>query len=72
MIDFGTIIKTNFPTYGWLIIDVSHFIIGYLSGIYPVLFVLFVVYQISDIKKDDHLVRDFVMFGIGYLMQKFL
>lgn len=72
MIDFGDIVKSNFPNYGWLIIDLSHFVIGYVSGIYPILIVLFVVYQILDIKKGDHLVRDFVFFGLGYVTQKFL
>lgn len=70
MIDFGDMINSRFPAYGWLLIDVSHLILGYLSGMYFVVFVLFVIYQILDIKKGDHLVRDFLFFGIGYLMQK--
>jgi len=70
MIDFGNIILSRFPTYGWLLIDLSHIILGYLSGMYFVVFVLFVIYQILDIKKGDHIVRDFSFFGIGYLMQK--
>ena len=70
MIDFGDIINNKFPTYGWLLIDVIHILIGYLSGMYFVVFVLFVIYQILDIKKGDHLIRDFLFFGLGYFMQK--
>ncbi len=71
MIDFGTILKTNFPTYGWLLIDVSHLILGYLSKKYWIIIPLFVIYQILDIKKDDHLVRDFLFFGLGYFLSRF-
>jgi len=70
MIDFGDMINSRFPAYGWLLIDVSHIILGYLSGMYFVVFVLFVIYQILDIKKGDNLVRDFLFFGLGYFMQK--
>jgi hypothetical protein len=70
MIDFGDMINRRFPAYGWLLIDVSHIILGYLSGMYFVVFVLFVIYQILDIKKGDNLVRDFLFFGLGYFMQK--
>ena len=70
MIDFGDILLRNFPNYGWLLIDISHVILGYLAGMYPIIIVLFVVYQIFDIKKGDHLVRDFLFFGIGYLVSR--
>lgn len=72
MIDFGEIIDFYFPDYGWLLIDMSHIILGYLAGIYPSIIILFIVYQVFDIKEEDNLNRDIFFFGIGYATQKLL
>jgi len=66
MIDFGDIVKNTFPEYGSFLIDISHVLLGMIAFRYPIVFVLFVIYQVLDIKRDDHLVRDFVFFGVGY------
>lgn len=71
MIDLGKIITDTFPKYGWLLIDISHFVLGYLSKQYWIIIPLFVIYQILDIKKDDHLFRDFLFFGLGYILRHF-
>lgn len=68
MVDFGNIIERHYPEYGWLIIDISHFLLGVLAYRYKIVLVLFVIYQVLDIKPEgDHLLRDFSTFGVGFV-----
>ena len=68
MIDFGGIIKKQFPDYAGVLIDLSHILIGMVAFRYPIVIVLSVIYQILDIKEDDNIRRDFVFFGVGYAL----